>query len=281
MTHFPAIRLALSLGLALSACNTEEISAHQVPIETTPTDPGQGALFLFFAPTDATYAAEQARATTNPNLTEYQLFVDGRAVVYDNVGSPEPVVVGEGGGYGGGYWPAGMHHFELAAPGARAIFAADGPIVTGAANRLYLFGTLDALQGRFTSYAFTPPAGSEHASVVNLMKDGSSIELVSCSDTSHCTAVSPPLALGETFEGDFPLVASDNDSYSLSTSGAGLGYRLVPSATIPAPHVNPLQKTDLVAGHSVSVFSPPANFIGAPIYMYPSPYEGYVISNFN
>jgi hypothetical protein len=280
MTHLPSLRLAISLGLVLSACNTEEIAPHQVAVQTTQSDPGQGALFLYFTYTDATYTAEQARASTNPSSTEYHLFVDGREVVYDNLGSAVPAVVLEGGGYSAGYWSAGAHHFELAAPNGPTIFAADGPIVGDAVNRLYLFGPLDALQARFTSYAFTPPAGSEHASVINLMRNGESIELVNCTDDTHCTVASPSLALGETFEGDFPLVASDSDWLSLSTAGAGLGYRLVPSASLPAPHINPLEKTNMVAGHSVSVFTPPANFIGAPIYMSTSP-EGYVLAEVN
>ncbi len=269
MTHLPSLRLALSLGLALSACNTEEIAPHQVAVEFTQRDPGQGALFIFFTSTDATYAAEQARASTNPNLTEYHLFVDGREVVYDNVGSAVPVVVAEGDGNSASYWAGGMHHFEIAAAGAPAIFAGDGPIVGGAVNRLYLFGALDALQGRFTSYVFTPPDGSEHASVINLLRDGRSIELLSCTDASHCTAVSPGLALGDTFEGDFPVVASDNEFSSLSTTGAGLGVRLVPTALLPAPPIIPLGQNDFVLGHTTSVLTRPLNFVGAPIYIAP------------
>lgn len=278
MTHLPSVRLALSLGLALSACNTEEVAPRQVAIETAQSDGGQGALVIFFTSTDATFAAEQAHVSTNPNVTEYHLFVDGRIVVYDSLGSAVPVVVLEGTGSNAGYWRQGMHHFELAAPGGGAIFTGDGPIVGGAVNRLYLFGTLGSLQGRFTSAPFTPPDGIEHASVINLLRDGRRIELLSCSDTSHCTAVSPALALGDIFEGDFPFVASNNEFSSLSTTGAGLGYRLVPSASLPAPPVLPLRQTNWVFGHTASPLSPAADFVGAPIYIAP---EGNVQSEWN
>jgi hypothetical protein len=278
MTHLPSLRFALSLGLALSACNTEEIAPHQVAIQTTQSDPGQGALYILFSSTDATYAAAQAHLSTNPNLTQYHLFVDGREVVYDSVGSAVPVLVAEGNENSAMYWAGGMHHFEIAASGAPAIFAGDGPIVGGAVNRLYLFGPLDALQGRFTSYAFTPPDGSEHASVINLVRDGRSIELLSCTDASHCAAVSPALALGQIFEGDFPIVASDNERLSLSTTGAGLGYRLLPSPSLPAPPVIPLRQNDFVLGHTTSVLTRPLNFVGAPIYIAP---EGNILEEWN
>ena len=281
MTHLPSLRFALSLGLALSACNTEEIAPHQVAIKTTQSDPGQGALLIFFTTTGGTYAAEQARESTNPNLTEYHLFVDGHLVVFDNSGSATPVVVLEGDMVTAGYWSEGIHHFEFGASEAAAIFAGDGSIVAGAVNRLYLFGPLDALQGRFTSYATNPPAGSAHASVINLVRGEGSIELLSCTDASHCGAVSPPLALGETFEGDVPFVASDNELQSLSTSGAGLGYRLVPTASLPAPPILPLLLSwDLAWVLNHSTLSTPANFVGAPIYMSSSP-EGYVLQQWD
>ena len=278
MKNASPLRFALSLGLALSACSTREIAPHQVALETTQSDPGQGGLAILFAPTDATSAAEEAHLTTNPNLTEYHLFVDGQEAVFDNVGSPEPIVVLEGGETTAGYWTQGMHHFELAASGAPSAFSGDGPIVAGAVNRLYVLGPPEARQGRFTSYPFAPPAGSQHASVINLVQGGASIELVSCIDASHCTPVSPPLALGDTFEADFPLVPSDGELVSLSSNGAGLGFRLVPTPALPPPHISPLLQEFWAFGRSISTFPGPPNFVGAPIYLGD---QGNVIFQFN
>ena len=159
MTRASSVRLALSLGLALSACNTQEIAPHQVAVDTQ-YDAGKGALMILFAPTDADFAAEQARVNATPNPTLYQLLVDGQEAVYDSSGTPVPLVVSEGDAMTAGYWPPGMHHFEVAAPSGRRVFSSDGPIVAGAINRLYLFGPLDALQARFVSYPFEPPAAS-------------------------------------------------------------------------------------------------------------------------
>ena len=101
------------------------------------------------------------------------------------------------------------------------------------------------------------------------MRTGVSIEVVSCTDASHCTAVSPPLALGETFEADFPLVAGADDVTSLS-DGVGLGYRLVPTASLPAPFINRLLRADPLLGRTppTSPAGPPI-FLAAPIYMAP------------
>src|SRR4051812_15232139 len=105
MTNLPRIRPVSSLGLtlllsaaplALSACNTEDIAPHQLAICTDQTDPGQGSLAIVFDSTDPTYAENQARLTTNPNLTEYHIFVDGREVVYEAGGSSSPVIALEG-----------------------------------------------------------------------------------------------------------------------------------------------------------------------------------------
>jgi hypothetical protein len=171
-----------------------------------------------------------------------------------------------------------MYHFEVKALAGRRVFSGDGPIVDGAVNRLYLFGPLDALQVRFTSYPFEPPAGSEHASAINLVRAGVSIEVVSCTDASTCTSVSPPLALGETFEADFPLVSGANDVTSLS-DGVGLGYRLVPAASLPAPFINRLLRANPALGRTPPTSGAgPAIFLAAPIYLAP---EGNPIMEWN
>lgn len=278
MKSISPLRFALSLGLALSACSTREIAPHQVALETTQSDPGQGGLLVLFASTEATFAEEEAHVMAHPNSTPYHLFVDGQEAVFDNLGSPEPIVVSEGIESSAGYLPEGMHHFELAASGAPSAFSGDGPIVSGAVNRLYVFGPLEARQGRFTSYPFAPPAGNQHASVINLVQGGANIELLGCADASHCTAVSPPLAFGDTFEADFPLVPSDGELVSLSSNGAGLGFRLVPTPALTAPYISPLLQEVWTFGHSSPTFPGPPNFVGAPIYFGD---QGNVIVQFN
>ena len=254
------------MGWRYLLATREEIAPHQVAVQSTQTDPGQGGLLVLFAPTDATFAAQQARASTHPNLTEYHLLIDGQEAVFDSGGSPEPIVVNEGSEASAGYWAEGVHHFELAASGAASVFSGDGSIVRGAVNRLYVFGPLDARQGRFTSYPFVPPGGNQHASVINLVQGGASIELLSCTDASHCTSASPALAFGDTFEGDFPLVTSDAELTSLSSDGAGLGFRLVPTAALPAPYISPLLQEVWSFGRSSPTVPGPPNFVGAPIY---------------
>jgi hypothetical protein len=278
MTNPSPLLLALVLGLELAACNTRDIAPHQVAVESSQSDPGQGALLVLFTSTDATFAEEQAHFMAHPNLTQYHLLVDGQEAVFDNLGSPEPIVVLEGSEASAGYWAQGMHHFELAASGAPSAFSGDGPIVAGAVNRLYVLGPPEARQGRFTSYPFAPPAGSQHASVINLVQGGTSIEVVSCTDASHCTPVSPPLALGDTFEADFSLLPSDGEPVSLSSNGAGVGFRLVPTQAVPAPYISPLLLEVVAFGRSIPTFPGPPNFVGAPIYFGD---QGNVIVQFN
>ncbi len=274
MIHFQRTTPVFSLGLtlllcavpvALSACNTEDIRPHQVAIESTQTDPAQGWLLVLFSPTDLTFAGEQARA---PLPADYHLFIDGQEAVLPNEPyAPYTVVFGEGGAFNGGYLSPGMHHFEIAADGARAVFSGDGPIVGGEYNRLYLFGPLDALQSRFVSFPFTPPAGNEHVSAINLIRAGGSIEVLGCDAASHCTPVSPPLALGDTFDADFPTAPSDVGSPA--TSG-GYPYRMVPTASVPDPPL--LSALQAVLEHGT--YPAPLNYIAAPIYVSP---DGHVL----
>jgi hypothetical protein len=277
---FP-LRLALWAAAAippLSACQTEDISPHQTVLSESQTDTSKGALLILFAPTVDNYADEQSRAMSNPNSTEYHLFIDGKQVLFEQSSTPFPVIVLEGGEYNGGFLEPGQHHFALTADGASPIFEGDGPIVSGAVNRLYLFGPITALQGHFRSYPFTPPDGTQHVSVINLIRAGASIEVVSCTDASSCTPVSPPLALGDTLDADLPLDSFQNSFDSESPAGGGLRFRLVPSATAPNPPLNPLYRAIELRGPTVT---PPPNFIAAPIFISEPPLDpGYALTSF-
>ena len=78
-----------------------------------------------------------------------------------------------------------------------------------------------------------------------------------------------PLALGETFEGDFPIDATQdwpNGRFIVSDDG-GLGYRQVPTPAVPDPPVLPLSY-----GVPVLVdvsMSSSATLVAAPVYMSP------------
>ena len=100
------------------------------------------------------------------------------------------------------------------------------------------------------------------------MRSGQAIEVVSCTDAATCTPISPPLAMGDFFQTEAPAVVSDDGYASLTATGAGIGYRLVPSATLPSPTVNAVYTglQGLVyrpAGSNV----PAPLFIAAPVFM--------------
>jgi hypothetical protein len=121
------------------------------------------------------------------------------------------------------------------------------------------------------SFPFTPPAGNEHVSAINLIRAGGNIEVLSCADATHCTPVSSPLSLGDTFDADFPVVPSDKVYASPSSSGAGYAYRMVPTASLPDPPVLSI----LQAVIPQSIFGSPLNYIAAPIYLSP---DGHVLA---
>ena len=110
-------------------------------------------------------------------------------------------------------------------------------MVVGSQLRLFLFGPLDALQGRFVVVPATPSAGNEHVTVINLMRSGQPIKVVSCTDATTCTPISPALAMGDLFDAEVPAVVSDDGFASLRSDGSGVNFRLVPSASLPNPPV--------------------------------------------
>ena len=181
-------------------------------------------------------------------------------------GNLTPFTVGEGGAASIGYLEAGTHHFAIAASGSAPIFEVNGQITGAATTTLFLYGALNALQGRFATLRDAVTAGAEHDVVVNLMRSGQSIEVVSCTDGT-CTPVSPALALGDVFDAEFPSPDAAGSTYSLNSltdTGTGIGYRLVPSTTAPAPPVLPLY---LAFTLGVSTVPQAPNFVGAPVFI--------------
>jgi len=264
------MRKTLWLGAALlvsPACGTEEIAT---PITYVGTEPGpdRGELSITVAPTADTYEEDQAQARNNGQL--YGVFIDRRQLVFDlrSYGwASAPVAVSQGGGmFGGGYLPAGPHHFAIApAGGGPEIFAGDAEIAPGSTTRLYVFGPAGARQGRFVSYPSVPAPGTLRVSVLNLVRRGPGIEVVSCPDASSCAPLSPPLAFGQSFEADFAAGTSDGTRFSLAT-GASIGYRQIATAALPAPPVQEMSLLfDRLPAETTAMLL--TNLIFAPIYM--------------
>jgi hypothetical protein len=250
--------------LLLPACRTEEINPNHTIFSFEPTDSSQGGLIVIVAPTAETAAEVQADPQDEPT---YHLVVDGREVMWYGLPANQPLVLGgvELGPAIAGFYEPGPHHFELAATDSPAVFTFDGIIAGGGAlNRLYVFGPRGGIQTRFVSYPNEPPAGNEHLSVINLVRAGGvQIEVVSCTDAATCTPVSPPLALGDTFDADFPIGTASYNGLSLSDSGAGYGYRQVAPA-LPTPPINLLEDGFQIM---YPVGAPTTAYVGAPIYM--------------
>ena len=257
---------------ALSGCETREIAPH--PATYVDTEPGadRGGLVIVFAPAETTYEENQAQGSTNPNLTLYHLFVDGNQLAFANVdgyGTSYPITFLEGNEAGGGYIGAGRHRFEIAeAGGGATIFAGDGDIPAGSVTRLYLFRELGVLQARFVSYPEIPPPGTVHVSVMNLIRGGQRIEVVSCAGATSCAPLSPPLALGERFDADFAAISTQAADPSVPddrlADGASVGYRAVATPTVPSPPVQPFMRSFTLSG---AIRESPANLVAAPVYM--------------
>lgn len=262
------LKIALALApLALAACGTQEIDPNNVIVASSQAGPDVGGLTVFFPPTDETYQASQARAAATANPTVYHVVLDGKLLVFDpGDGHLTPFTPSEGGAASLGYLPAGPHHFAIAAPSAAPIFEADGQLTGGETTNLFLFGPLNGLQGKFLRMP-VPATGNQYVTAINLIRSGQTIEVVSCTDASTCTPISPALALGDVFQAELPAVTSSTSSdYSLSLTqtGAGVGYRMVPSAAVPAPPVQVMYEAFEVGAPS---YPPALEYLGAPVFM--------------
>jgi hypothetical protein len=256
--------LGLSALAALPACGTKDISPDEV-LRDNNLQPGvdQGSVLLVFAPLEATYAEYLANQTPPVSCV---FLIDGKKLV-DSDGQLAPVYPLPGPGLGAGNYQAGVHHFAITKMDGGTLFEGDGLVTSGALTRLYVFGSLDALQGRFVSYPLEPAAGIQHVSAINLVRSGGvQIEVVSCAGATTCTPVSPQLALGDSFDADFPASASANAGVygtSLSAGGVGFGYRQVATPSVPAPPILPL-----MSSYSGLWDEPPGlKFVGAPEFL--------------
>jgi hypothetical protein len=227
--------------LVAPGCGAQGGTGNQLLLATD-AGPNTGGLLVAFAPTDSTFEAEQARLTTDPRPTAYDVLVDGRlAMLEDGAGHAAAVTVTEGSVTERGYLNAGPHHLTIRAPAGADIFDGDGEVPGGGTVRLFLYGPLEALQGLFVATPDAPAAGNEHVTAVNLMLSGQTIEVVTCADET-CAPISGALASGGVFDTEVP-------------AGAGVGYGLVPSTSLPDPPV------------LAFTTGPPNIFVTAPVYI--------------
>jgi hypothetical protein len=250
------------------ACGTEDVEPRaRIGVGSTPA-PDQGALAIIFALAGPSPIQQVSPGHVVIVETRYVLVLDDAQVVQDlSEDPPAPISVFAGSETVVGYLPAGRHHFTVIAPGAAApVFDTDAEIVAGADNHLYLFGPTDALQGRFISFPSQPAPGTLHVSAINLILTGQSVEVVGCSDASHCTPLSPPFALGESFSADFAASQLSAEPYYALANGETLGLREVASALQPSPPVTQISRDILVPG-AAGATSPVANLAISPIFM--------------
>lgn len=248
----PALLVAAA-GLTLVACSTQEIGA-QTAFVIDGSDPRRGAMLIWLAPSADTIEQQRAR-----DAAIYDLFIDGNHV-YTADNPPEPVALADGGFVNIGFIE-GEHDLKLVGVlGGPTLFEGHYEIAAGSLTYLYLFGPSDAIEDRLIATPINLPVGTGHASAINLIRAGMPIEVVKCDDADHCAAVSPPLGLGESYGGDFPLLEEQaNPQASLTAAGAGVGYRLVPNAAVPTPPILSLARTYLAAR--------PVHFAVGPVYM--------------
>jgi hypothetical protein len=281
MTNSKRFTSNLCIGaglLALSACGTQEVGPNPGLVVGDMATPDSSQLLLAFASTAESYEELQASAAANPDLTPYSLFLDGRQLIRDlgdQYGGKQPIIAREGATFGFGYIPSGPHHFTLEAPGGgRPLFAGDAEIASGSTTILYLVGRLDALKGHFVSLP-EPAAGTLHVDVISLVRGGAQIEVVSCGDADGCTPLSPALSLGETFAADYPAV--DGDTGPALADGRQIGFRLAPTAELPAPPVQQITSARTRPAPTNVAPMPPVNYAVAPLYFYP---QGHVFTYF-
>jgi hypothetical protein len=272
--HSPITTLACTL-VALTACGTEEIRGHVLAASPQP-GPDKGGVVLAIAPPEYTDQPTDGEVR-NLGRTQYYLFADGNTVC----GSDGLAVTTQTGGVTWTYYlAAGPRHFTIGEPGQPPIAEGDGQIPDGGTANLFLYGPLDHEKAVFVPTPMIPATGNEHITVANLLRSGQILEVVTCDGPTTCTPISPPLAEGDVFDTEVPAVFDDCDRSSSTvgswtaggcftsrtTAGAGIGYRLVPTASLPDPPVNALTwgMTDL-NGDSSNPRAP--IFVAAPAFM--------------
>ena len=156
----------------------------------------------------------------------------------------------------------------------------DGHVPGGGTANLFLYGPIDDVKGVFAPTPMLPSAGNEHITVVNLMRSGQTLEVVTCNDATTCTPISSALALGDVFDAEVPAVFDTCDRSS-STPGSWSGgcfhvshdrgrrHRVPPRAHGVAPQSTGQRVADLgrnrPMGESANPRSP--NLVAAPVFM--------------
>jgi len=266
MRQYPVLAFSIGVVLfALPACSTQEIDPQPVVIPESTPGANRGSLQIAFAPREADFAAQQANASLHTD--QFLVFLDGAQLSWTTGdGSLQPFLVTEGGAAGVGYLAARTHHFEIRA-GVRGptVFAGDGAIAADSQTTLYLFGPAGAVDGRFVSLPDVISPGTAHVSLINLIRSGQSLEVVACTDTSHCTPTSPPLAAGEVFAADVPMDATQDwpTGRFVVSNGAAIGYRQVPTPAVPDPPLQPLGTNPFLT----AAVDSSAMLASAPVYM--------------
>ena len=252
--------------LALPACATRDISPNPFSGPIGPIDTKKGEMEIVLAPFFDTYD-DFANAPWTMPASQYNVFLDGSQWLLDGGnGRQIPVTLYDNFEGSIDFLAAGPHHFQINEVGGGAtVFEGDVNIPGRSVTRLYLVGSLDKLEGRFVSYPAWPPAKTLHISAMNLVRGDAKIEVVRCA-ADKCSAASPPLAFGESFDADF---AADGwgEEYGRYAFGfdSGIGYRPVPTAAVPAPPVA-VPVLGFSTPQNGEVVRPP-NLIAAPIYL--------------
>jgi hypothetical protein len=220
-----------------------------------------------FAPTAATFAEFEAREAAGHRRKAYEVLFDGKVVAGHYGGPLHAYTVLEGNGAWLHHLDEGWHHFAIRTAGSAPVDLGMGELIDGGMTRLFIFGPEAALKARIVALPPTVTPGMARITLLNLDRTRQ-IEVVSCADATTCTPISSPLALGGLFEGELPISAlgcpsavySEAQCYmSRSSGGAGIGYRLVPSAWLPDPPVTELRREINIDGF-------PAVFVAAPYY---------------
>ncbi len=257
------------LAVLPGGCATEEVATDQLALSNRRTDGATASLAISLVGDFDTFEDERAAIAAGTGPTSaYFLRVDGRWVVIDDgVTRYQPTIIP--GTFLRGTWvPAGPHRFDLVdGEGHTAASAGPYTIAPDTANHLVFYGRRQALDQRFFATDLQVPAGQQRYTVLNLIRAGSPVEVVTCSDAGaaeprDCVAVSPPLGLGELATGEVPRSAAD----TRSALSIGVYYRMVPTAEAPAPPVLPLS-LDWQAGLDPGRLAVVRLYVAAPIFM--------------